>query len=170
MWKRILVPHDLSACAACALDLAVELARGDHPEIVLLHVSPLPVNLPADALLTPPGAKDPVRVDEFTTRGAREKLELLADPFRGPPVDLRTMAVATHEDVASEILRVARELAVDAIVLGTHGRTGLAHFLLGSVAERVIRAATVPVVTVRDPRPEAAPTREEAIAEDELAG
>jgi nucleotide-binding universal stress UspA family protein len=67
-------------------------------------------------------------------------------------------------------LRAARELRSDLIVVGTHGRTGLSHFWLGSVAETLVRLAPVPVLTLRSESPEAEPTREERQAEDELSG
>jgi len=62
------------------------------------------------------------------------------------------------------------EVGADALVVGTHGRKGLSHLLLGSVAEKVVRSAPVPVVCVRTPARDATPIREETDIEDELAG
>jgi len=171
MWKHLLVPVDFSACAARALELGLSLAERDHGTLTLVHVSPLPPNLPPAAMVTPPGATDRVRIDEYTTRGARSRLDAIATPLRDRGFDVRTIAVAAPSgDVAEELLRVVAELGADAIVVGTHGRTGLSHLLLGSVAEKVIRRATVPVVTIRSHSPEAQLTREECVADDELAG
>ena len=73
--------------------------------------------------------------------------------------DLRLPGVAIHPDVAEgipaeEILRAARDKDVDLIVMGTHGRTGLAHVFMGSIAEKVVRRAPCPVLTVRHPEHE----------------
>lgn len=168
MWKKLLVPHDFSPCAAQALATAVELAKLHGAELALLHVSELPANLPPDTLVTPTDAEGPLRVDDYTTRGARQKLELIAEQLRGEGLAVRTIAVTG--DVAHEILTLAGEIGAEALVVGTHGRTGLKHLLLGSVAEKVVRGASVPVVCVRTEGVEATPTREEQAAEDELAG
>lgn len=171
MWKRLLVPHDFSECARRALDVAVELATGRGAEVLLFHVSPLPPNLPPDAKILSSGAGEPVRVDDFVTGGARRALDAIAGPLQARGLVVRTLARAGEpRDPSRGILRVAEEEGVDVIVIGTHGRKGLAHLLLGSVAEKVIREANVPVVTVRTSAPEPTPTREESIAEDELAG
>jgi nucleotide-binding universal stress UspA family protein len=171
MWKRLLVPIDFSDCASRALELALGIARRDRASVTLLHVTPLPPNLPADALVTPPGETKAMRIDEYTTRGVRARLEAIAGPLRDRGVDARTVALASSsDDVAEQILRAAGALGADVVVLGTHGRSGLAHVLLGSVAEKVIRRATVPVITIRSESAEAEPTREERVAEDELAG
>lgn len=171
MWKRLLVPHDFSMCAARALDVAVELAVDGGAQLTLLHVSSLPPNVPRDAMVTPPGASAAVRADVLTTAGARRELEAIAAPLSARGLSVRTLAIATEAgDASTWILRVAEEIEVDAIVLGTHGRKGLSHLLLGSVAEKVVRGARVPVVTVRSVAPEAKPTREESLVEDEVTG
>lgn len=171
MWKRLLVPIDFSECSARAVELAAGLAKREDASLALVHVSPLPPNLTPDALVTPPGAREPVRIDELTMRAAREQLEPIAAKLRERGLEVQTLArTATSGDVAGAILEAARETAAEALVVGTHGRAGLAHLFLGSVAEKLIRRATVPVVTVRVPAPEAEPTREERVAEDELAG
>lgn len=168
MWKKLLVPCDFSACSEAALALAAGLARTHGAAVALLHVSDLPPNLDADARITPPDTDRALRVDEYVTRGATERLESLARPLRDG--GLRATVRAVTGDVAREILRAADDEGASAIVIGTHGRTGLSHLLLGSVAEKVVRAAKVPVVTVRLPGPEAHATDEERAAEDELVG
>jgi len=168
MWKTLLVPHDFSPCAARALRTAVELSKVHGSELALVHVSELPANLPPGTLVTPGDAAGPLRVDDYTTRGARQQLEAIAEPLRREGLVVRTLAVTG--DVADEILAVAKATSADALVVGTHGRTGLSHLLLGSVAEKIVRGAAVPVVCVRTHAPEARATREESAAEDELAG
>ena len=168
MWKKLLVPHDFSPCAARALRTAVELAKVHGAELALLHGSALPANLPPGTLVTPAEAAAPLRVDDYTTRGARQQLEAIAEPLRREGLTVRTLAVTG--EIADEIIAAAREVGADALVVGTHGRTGLSHLLLGSVAEKVVRVATMPVICVRTHAPEAKSTREERDVEDELAG
>ena len=146
MWKRLLVPHDFSPCASRALSTAVELAKVHGSELVLVHASELPANLPPETLVTPADATGPVRIDDYTMRGARQRLELIAEPLRHEGLAVRTHAVAG--DVAEQILALANEIGADALVVGTHGRKGLSHLLLGSVAEKVVRLSPVPVLTV----------------------
>jgi nucleotide-binding universal stress UspA family protein len=93
---------------------------------------------------------------------------VIAEPLRREGLVVLTKAVTGT--FADEILAAAQELATDVLVIGTHGRTGLSHFWLGSVAEELVRRASIPVLTVRFPSPEAEPTMEERDAEDELAG
>lgn len=168
MWKKLLVPHDFSPCAERALGMAVDLARVHGSELTLVHVSELPANLPLDTLVTPTIADGPVRVDDYVTGGARQRLDAIAEPLRRAGLVVNTLAVIGA--VAEQILALASKVDADALIVGTHGRTGLSHFLLGSVAERVVRSASVPVVCIRIPAREATPTQEESIAEDELAG
>ena len=168
MWKKLLVPHDFSPCAARALGLAVDLARVHGAELVLVHVSELPANLVPEALVIPPGTDTAVRVDDPTLRGAREQLELIAEPLRREGIAVRTLAMIG--EIAREILTAAKTVGADVLVVGTHGRTGLSHLFLGSVAEKLVRYASFPVVTVRSQAPEATLTREESTAQDELAG
>jgi nucleotide-binding universal stress UspA family protein len=168
MWKKLLVPHDFSPCAERALGTAVDLARVHGSELALVHVSELPENLPFETLVTPTSAHGSVRVDDYVTDGARERLEAIAEPLRRAGFVVNTLAVTGA--VAEQILALARRVNADALIVGTHGRTGLSHFLLGSVAEKVVRGASVPVVCIRNPAREATPTHEESNVEDELAG
>lgn len=171
MWKRVLVPVDFSECSARALDVAARFAERERAVLTLLHVSPLPPNLPPEAVITPPGATRSLRIDEYATQGALEQLESIAGPLRDRGFDVRTIAIAsTSGEVADDVVQAAVKTGAEVIFVGTHGRTGLSHLFLGSVAERVIRRATVPVLTIRAVAPEAALTREEDVAEDELAG
>jgi nucleotide-binding universal stress UspA family protein len=168
MWKKLLVPHDFSPCAERALGTAVELAKVHGAELALLHVSELPANLPFDTLVTPESTAGPLRVCDYMTQGARQRLDAIATPLRRAGFEVSTLAVTG--DVAEQILALASEIDADVLVVGTHGRKGLSHLLLGSVAEKVVRGASVPVVCVRTPAGPATPTREESDVEDELAG
>lgn len=171
MWKRILVPHDFSQCSARALELAAGLAEPCDAQIFLVHVSPLPVNLSRHAEVQVPGSTAPAPVEQVLVLGASRALAAVAAPLAARGLSVRTLARATEPgNPAAAILRIAEELDVDAIVLGTHGRTGVAHLLLGSVAEQLIRRASVPVVSVRSVEEAPHPTPEEELAEDETAG
>lgn len=137
--RRVLCPVDFSPHSESAVQFAVELAQKLGADVHLLHVYQLPVYaLPDGAMMAGP---------EFTTKVTTElqkALTSLAAQF--PPTKLDTHLV---EGVPyREVVRMSDELDADLIVMGTHGRTGLRHLLLGSVAERVVRSSKVPVVTV----------------------
>ncbi len=147
-WKTLLVPHDFSPSADRALTEAAALARHHGARLILLHVAHLPKGgLNADAMITDP-QDGLVRVDAYLRKGANERLGTLAAPLiaDGVPVETR---VEIGGDIAEEILEHATRDGADVIVMGTHGRTGLAHLFLGSMTEKVLRHASVPVLTVR---------------------
>lgn len=167
MWKMLVVPHDFSPCADRALRLAAALAKVHGSKILLLHVSELPASLAPTTLLIPEGETEPVRADAYAMAGAERRLEGLAERVRRASIPVQTEAVVGS--VESEILESIQRWNADALVMGTHGREGLAHWLVGSVTEKVVRRARVPVVCVRSAG-EAELTREELAMADELAG
>jgi nucleotide-binding universal stress UspA family protein len=146
-WQTLLVPHDYSPCADRALAMAADLARLHQARIVLLHVTHLPPGLTADAQISDSNG-NMIRVDTYSAAAAQRELEGRAAPLRqsGLTVDV----VNAMGNVADEIVEMAGVEKADLIVMGTHGRTGLAHVLLGSMTEKVLRQAPVPVLTVRD--------------------
>ncbi len=148
-WKTLLVPHDFSTAAERAFAQATDLAALSGGRVVLLHVSPIPHGLRAESRILPDDGDGStlVRIDEYMTSAARRKLADLAKE-RCPSAHLH--AIAADGDAADTILEQADQLAADVIVMGTHGRTGVRRLLLGSVAERVLRRAKVPVLVVRD--------------------
>lgn len=166
-WKTLLVPHDFSAAAARAFGLATDLAALTGGRVALLHVSPIPHGLRPDSRILPDDAEAPVRIDEHMTAAARRKLEALVAE-RGAQASVT--AVASELDPAEVILAKADELRADVIVMGTHGRTGVRRLLVGSVAERVLRHAGMPVVVVRDPDLADEHLREEDAVRDEEEG
>ncbi len=149
LWKTLLVPHDFSPGADRALVEAAALARHHGARIVLVHVTHLPPGLHADSLLADPRSEtgEMIRVDAYARVNAITKLDALASPLRADGVTVDTHAVIG--DVSDQILDAAKDLGADLIVMATHGRTGLAHFFLGSMTEKVLRQSTVPVLTVR---------------------
>jgi nucleotide-binding universal stress UspA family protein len=139
--KRILCPIDFSEFSRGALELAITVARWHDAEIKALHV--LPVTLP-----TTPLGPLPVAMP-FKAEPPDDQVEQELRTFVRPAVDAG-LAVSVRVLVGQAvgvILDEAREWAADLIVLGTHGRSGFERLFLGSVAERVLRRATCPVLT-----------------------
>ncbi|HVK76881.1 MAG TPA: universal stress protein [Kofleriaceae bacterium] len=150
MWTTILVPHDFSGCADRAAALAHDVAKVHGARVVLLHVVQLPVLMAdSEGVVGPPDTEVPMPARDYAMLGARTKLAELADRLGrdGVAVDLQVVEGDPTREIAAS---VARDRA-DLIVMGTHGRTGLAHAALGSVAETVVRTSDVPVLTVRVP-------------------
>jgi nucleotide-binding universal stress UspA family protein len=150
---KILHPTDFSECAEQARALAIQLARALGAELVLLHVA---VQAPLYREGFPTG-RELERFFEAQREGARRALEDRAADSRGQgvPTLARVVPGVPHE----EIVAAARAEGAGLIVIGTHGRSGLGRFLLGSVADRVIRTAPCPVVTQRGPEPGEPPAR-----------
>jgi len=146
IYRRILWPTDFSPLAKVALPHAVGLASDAGAELVLLHVLPLP------AMYAAPDISGAVWIplQRKTRAAARLHLLRLEKQVKGP--NFRTHMVLTEGVPFSQIVRAAKRLRCDLIVLATHGRTGLAHAIMGSVAENVIRHAPCPVLTVRPAR------------------
>ncbi len=142
-WKKILCPVDFSDASRDALRVASELARRFDGEVTVFHAYPLPgYTLPEGTVLPATGMLQEL-ASQTDALLSKWREEAIAD---GAP---RVAVAKSVGEPASEIVDAAEEGKFDAIVVGTHGRTGLAHVLLGSVAERVVRRAPMPVVTVR---------------------
>ena len=145
-YHRILWPTDFSPLAKAALPHAVGLASAAGAELVLLHV------LPSLAAYTAPelaGALS-VSLQRQSRVAAQRQLHRLETQVKGP--NFRTHTVLTEGVPFDQIVRAAKRLRCDLIVLATHGRTGLVHAIMGSVAENVLRRAPCPVLTARPPR------------------
>jgi len=145
-YHRILWPTDFSPLAKAALPHAVGLAAESGAELVLLHVLP---SLAAYAVPDLSGALS-VSLQRKTRAAAQRQLRRLETQVKGP--HSRRHTALTEGVPFDQILRAAKRLRCDLIVLATHGRTGLAHAIMGSVAENVARRAPCPVLTVRPPR------------------
>ncbi|MDB5309743.1 MAG: universal stress protein [Gemmataceae bacterium] len=144
--RRILAPTDLSDASITSVRYGAELADKFQAELVLLHVvQDLALVLP-DAVMPTPVASP--NLDEMiaAARDGVNKLVVKLGLGRLHPV-----AEVRVGSPAAEIVAAAGDLKADLVCLGTHGRGGLAHLLLGSVAERVVRQAPCPVLTVRPP-------------------
>lgn len=146
---KILHPTDFSECATDAQATAVDLAGKLGGEIVLLQVL-VETPLYGESVLNMPKVQ---RVYDAQRKWAEETLEARVGDLRrrGLKASWRVQVGVPFE----EIVKIADEERVDMIVMGTHGRSGLNRVLLGSVAERVIRLAPCPVLTVRQTKSEA---------------
>ena len=144
-FTRILVPTDFSPAGEAALAAATEMADRFGASIHLLHVLEDPYSTSAYATevygFLPPGLK------ETWQQNAEKRLEALLPREHGSR-SAGSYAVVFGSP-ARAIVDHARGAGIDLIVMGTHGRSGVAHLLLGSVAERVVRTAACPVMTVR---------------------
>ena len=142
--KRILSPVDFSDTSEHAVRYAVDLASRLGAEMELVHVYQLPTYaLPDGAILARPDFVASL-TDEL-----QKQMDEVIRRYSGHGVEIRGRIVEGMP--YAEVNRVAQEEKADLIVMGTHGRTGLTHLLLGSVAERVVRTSSVPVLTVRRP-------------------
>jgi len=143
--RHILVPTDFSTTSDAALDYAREIAARFNARLSLLHVLQDPfVNGPlvSDAYISEtPGVRTTIMED------AKARLAHRLTPNDHLTFEARAEAIFGHG--AQTIVDYAADQEIDLIVMGTHGRTGVAHLLLGSVAERVVRTAHCPVLTVR---------------------
>jgi nucleotide-binding universal stress UspA family protein len=146
-WKRICCPIDFSEPSRLALQAAVDLCGVFGAELTLFHSYQLPgYTLPEGSVVASP-----------------KMLQELADQAEAHLAEWKTIAegmgaknVRTAKGVgepALEVVEFAREAGIDLLVVGTHGRTGLRHAILGSTAERVVRRAGCPVLTVHPEGP-----------------
>jgi universal stress protein A len=146
--KRILVPTDFSEPAKQAFQTAVELAQHFSAQLLLAHVVP-PIPVPYQPFISPAPAFDITSYLQELVKASREHLQSYADEH--VPQGLPATISVTAGDPAYEILRLAKELEADLIVIATHGHGGWRHLLFGSVAEKVVRQAEVPVLVVHAP-------------------
>lgn len=145
--RRVLFPTDFSEPSEHAMNHALDFARLFKARLHLLHVvdesfqywmasapSGMPLGPSQDQVLS----NSMQRMKDFVSR-------------RIPQTEADVVTSVTWGRPAAEILRHAKDQQIDLIVIGTHGRSGLAHALMGSVAEKVVRQATCPVLTIRAP-------------------
>ncbi len=146
--NKILCPVDFSETSDLALLYGISLARVYDAELEVLHVVAPPVtSLPGEHFLG-----DFVQADmEALATACRERVDrLLAEAPCAEKVRVTPTVVCGIPYL--EIVRIAGECKADLLVMGTHGRSGIEHLLIGSVAERVVRKAPCPVLTVKTPK------------------
>src|SRR5262249_17306485 len=139
--RTILHPTDFSERSDYAFRLACSLARDHGAVIVVLHVVAPPVAVFGDGMAA-----------ALVEDQEREPKDQLAEVVSNDPAGTVSHRLAAGQPV-EEILRAAKETQADLIVMGTHGWTGLDRWLMGSVAEHVVRRAECPVLTVKTPFP-----------------
>ncbi|MFY9341452.1 MAG: universal stress protein [Planctomycetota bacterium] len=144
-FRRIVCPTDFSPTAVAAAQHAAGLAKACGAEVLLLHVIPA-MNYPLRGLGM--ASAFPHLQEELQQR-AKERLAQAATAM-GSGFPLRTEL--RQGEPYEQVLAAAHDAKADLIVIGTHGHTGLKHALLGSTAERVVRLAECPVLTVRTPK------------------
>ncbi|MGH8657022.1 MAG: universal stress protein [Gammaproteobacteria bacterium] len=141
--RRLLIATDFSALSEHTLDYAIGLATALNASVELLHVHHSPALSLQDGDLSMP--VNPTLEAEYQAN-VQQRLDKLVEKYQASGVKIsgRLLSGIPY----AEIIRAAEEGGVDLIVMGTHGRTGLAHLLMGSVAERVVRSSPIPVLTV----------------------
>ena len=143
--RTILAPTDFSRHAEAALKYACALAEKFGATLHLLHVLSDLVPVGPDPMIAPILPPDYYRETE---KAARESLKKLIDPSWSRPAEVAIQVV--WGTPVEAVVDYARKHPIDLIVIATHGRTGLSHVFLGSVAERIVREALCPVLTIRD--------------------
>jgi nucleotide-binding universal stress UspA family protein len=146
--KLILCPSDFSDPSNVALKVAVELASHFDAQLCLMHVVPSVPPLPADPNYAFFGVE---QYEQALQEDAEQRLKDTAQ--QRIPKGVKCRAIFKRGDAANEIVLGATEEGADLIVIATHGRTGWRHLVFGSVAERVVRFAECPVLTIRAPKP-----------------
>lgn len=143
--KRILVPVDFSECSVAALRTAIELAEHFDASIDVVYVWEQPYYVNPELMLYVPGGDGQSLID-YARAQAEEELEgvLTRVPDSKVPIHRRLANGRPHK----KIIEIVEAEKFDLVVMGTHGRTGLTHLILGSVAEKVIRRSPAPVLTV----------------------
>jgi len=147
-FQRVLVAVDFSNCAWGLCERALTLARAFHADVVLVHALSLPAGVPRGARVQHDGGV--LEAVEVLREGARKRLVAYEAPFRDGRVPVRSVLV--EGPPAEALLAAIPETGADLVVMGTHGRRGVARRLLGSVAETVVRRSPQPVLTVRSTR------------------
>ena len=150
--RTVLCPTDFSEFSRRAVEHAVAFARRNEAKLMLLHVYPFLLPLGGDAPYFPSG----LPLDAETRARLLRDLETAAEPARA--AGLKPELLLLEGDPSEEILRQARTLPADLIVMGTHGRRGFERWMLGSVADRVVHRARCAVLTIPRPPEGAHPT------------
>ncbi len=167
--RTILHPTDFSEPSEFAFRLAGALARDYQAQLIILHVAPMPAFAFGQGIVLPEHNCHPQALEDKI-----QQFQSCGFPI---PLDYQTR----EGNPAIAILQVAKEAQADLIVMGTYGRRGLSRFLMGSVAEQVVRDASCPVLTVKTPvaaaaselgrsRAEAAPAVEASSADEKMQG
>ena len=141
-FQKIICPTDFSEASLSALAHAADLAAQYQADLYLVNVVPALPPLPTD----PNSFAQVPEYERALHLDAQRRLDALADDLAGK--SLRAHTIVGHGDPATEIVRVAKDEGAGLIVIATHGATGWRHLVFGSVAEKVVRLAQLPVLTL----------------------
>ncbi len=139
--KKILCPIDHSDCSKEALRYAVSFAMKDKAKVILLHV--IDIRSFNEGLVA---ISAQIPNEETVEQFKAKLLDCIPEEIRD---DMDVEAVVVQGVPFAEIISTAKEKEIDMIVIGSHGRTGISHMMMGSVSEKVVRKAPCPVLTVR---------------------
>ena len=142
--RRILHPTDFSRASSAAYKRAVDMAKGNRAELLVVHVLTPAVPIVADGYVSPQVYED---MANATRAYGKKHLDALVRKAKQAGAKAKGLLLegVPHERIA----QAARSRKADLVVIGTHGRTGLAKLFLGSVATRLVAGAPCPVLTVR---------------------
>lgn len=144
MIRRVLHPSDFSGASRAAFAKAVEMAKANRAELLIVHVLAPLVPMAGNGYISPSAYE---QIAASSKAWAQKKLNALLAKAKAARV--RTRGLLLDGVPHDQIVRTAKSKKADLVVMGTHGRTGVARFFLGSVAGRVVAAAPCPVLTVR---------------------
>lgn len=145
--KTILYPTDFSEYSDHARPYAIEMARKFGAKVLLVHAMPIPTYSVGYEV-----SIDLKSVHDEMEASATKRLNEISEAIRADGVEVETLLAVGTPFV--EVLNVARDREVDLIIIPTHGYGPIKHLLLGSTAERVVRGAPCPVLTIRHPEHE----------------
>jgi len=144
MSRRIVHPSDFSSASGAAFKKAVELAKAGRGELMIVHVVGPVVPMAGEGYVSPKMYEE---IAASNRAWAQKQIDKLLAKARAAGV--RAKGYVLEGSAHDQITRLARARHADLVVMGTHGRSGLAKLFLGSVASRVVTAARCPVLTVR---------------------
>lgn len=144
--KRIVVPVDYSEHAQATLEYAATLAERFGASIDVVHVWDRPSYVPDTAVIGKPGEPERSLADLIRENAEHEMTEFLKRTKLPPGVTVTHHLVSGEP--ASAVIKLLEHRDADLVILGTHGRAGVKHLLLGSVAEKLVRLSPIPVITV----------------------
>jgi nucleotide-binding universal stress UspA family protein len=146
--KKILWPTDFSDFSFYALNYAVSFAKQCKAKLLILHVVDVFLHDPA---YFAPYVPDRSMFDDFEKKAQARLEEVVRKRI---PAGIETEAIVRAGRAFAEIVRAAKEKEADMIVIATHGRSGLSHAMFGSTAEKVVRKAPCPVLSIKHPEHE----------------
>ena len=144
MTRRILHPSDFSPASDAAFKTAIEMAKAGRGELLVVHVVNPIVPIAGECYVSPKMYDD---IAASTRAWAKKRLDQRL--AKAKKLGVRVKGLLAEGPAHEQIVRIARAKRADLVVMGTHGRSGLAKLFLGSVAGRVVAAARCPILTVR---------------------